>query len=931
MSESAPLVKLTIDGVDVEVPAGANVVDAANRAGIEVPIFCHHPRLEPVGMCRMCLVEVGTPVVDRATGEVQLDEHGDPQIRFFPKMQAGCTMRVSEGMVVRTATDEVADARRSVLEFLLTSHPLDCPVCDKGGECPLQNLTMRYGPGQSRFSWGEKYHFEKPVPVGPLITLDRERCVLCARCIRFEDEIADDQVLGFENRGRGMEIVSVSDPPFASYFSGNTTDICPVGALTTKDFRFESRVWELESKPGICGHCSVGCNLSHDTRGGRVLRVMPRENDAVNEIWLCDKGRFAHHHAAAPERLSTPLVRREGELVSATWAEALGEVARRLDGVRETYGPAAIGGIAGDHPCNEDLYLFGRFLRSVIGTSSVDHAPGILRDDLVRRAGPGADLRLPELGAGTAVVVAGLDVEEEAPVLFLNLFKALRNGARVVSLGSRPQKLDPHVTALRYRSEDAASLAATLVAETLDRHGAVVPEAAELRASLAGFDAAALAGRHPMHVSDLAEAVDALVEAEDLLVLYGREAAELGLAEPLAALLAATGRLGREGSGLIAVGPHGNSQGAADMGLLPDWLPGYAPVGDSEAGEALVSAGWPSPPPTEPGLDGAAMLDGGVRALYLMGCDPVGDDPALAAQLGELDFLVVHEIFLTETAALADVVLPARSLAERDGTLTSFTRRVQRSYAAVDPVGESRPDWQILRDLAQRFGVAEAFGHVGDVTDEIARALPSHAEITWQALGPQAATAPTDVFLPFAPMTEARHVSYEGTSYDNPVGEGAAWEPTPDAASLLAWRPADAAAGDGEVEGTLRLLVGRRLYDGGRLARASCILAPLVIAPTVWLGPFDINGLGLTEGQRVRLERADASERAIEGVVGLREGLTPGTVLVEESLAWAIEPRALASGATALVRLIPVTDECTVAEGHSAHPDAAMAAPAEEG
>jgi NADH-quinone oxidoreductase subunit G len=308
-------ITLTIDGHELTVPAGTLIVDAAKRIGIDIPVFCYHPKLSSVGMCRMCLVEVGTPAVDRDTGEVQRDAQGDPVIRWFPNLQTACTMPVTPGMVVRTRTERVARARQDVIEFLLTSHPLDCPICDKGGECPLQNQTMAFGPGISRFDYQDKQHLDKRVPLGDLIILDRERCIQCGRCVRFQDEIADDPVLKFANRGRELEIITFSDPPFDSYFGGNTTDICPVGALTTTDFRFGARPWELQRRASLCNHCPVGCNITLDTRvegidGQWVIkRVMPRQNEQVNEIWICDKGRYGHHHARTGDRLTTPLIR----------------------------------------------------------------------------------------------------------------------------------------------------------------------------------------------------------------------------------------------------------------------------------------------------------------------------------------------------------------------------------------------------------------------------------------------------------------------------------------------------------------------------------------------------------------------------------------------------------------------------------------------
>lgn len=890
-------VTVTIDGRLVQVPAGTSIVDAANEAGVEIPIFCHHPNLEPVGMCRMCLVEVGGPRVDRATREVVLGEDGAPIIDFMPKLQAGCTTRASEGMAIRTTTDAVADARRSVLEFLLTSHPLDCPVCDKGGECPLQNLTMRYGPGQSRFTWGEKFHFEKPIPIGPLIMLDRERCVLCARCIRFEDEIAADNVLGFENRGRGMEIVSFSDPPFESYFSGNTSDICPVGALTTRDFRFQARAWELVARPSICVHCPVGCNTMIDTRFvGEIERIMPRRNDAVNEIWLCDKGRFAHHFAAAPERLATPLVRRDGVLVEASWEEALREVADRLMAIRTESGPDAIGGIAGDSVPNEDLYLFGRFLRAIVGTNNVDHRPGILRDDTVARVGTGADTELTALGAGTTVVVAGLDVEEEAPVLFLNLFKALSRGAKVVVIGGRPQKLDRHAdVALRWRYGAEDSLLAALLCGVLAARPEL--EFPDLCGTVSSHTADTLAGVHPVRPEDLDTAVAAIAGADKVLVIYGREAAELGLTGAVAALATIAGQPGTTGSGLVAVGPHANSQGAADMGVLPDWLPGYRKVSDAEARAALGEV-WPAPPPETPGLDAAAMLAGGVQALFVMGTDPAGDDPASSAALAALDLLIVQELFLTATARLAHVVLPAQSVPERGGTFTTMLRRVQRFHAATKPVGRARQDWKILRDLGQRLGVAEPFGDPADVMAEIARAVPIYAGLTHDTLGAASPPAPSNTLLPFAPLSDARKVSYAGTAYENDYGEGRVWPVAEGGAAGTDWQPRAAAPPAGEG---ILLVLTRTVYDAGAMVAPSRILDPLLSSPHVMLSPFDAAVHGIADGARLRL----STERGmVEAAARVNASVTPGTLLAPESLAWAVPLRALCGGGpTAVVRM----------------------------
>ena len=308
----AKMVSLTIDGKKVSVPEGTIVVDAAKQVGVNIPVFCYHPKMEPVGMCRMCLVEIGRPMIDRATGEVIKEADGSPKIQFGPKLETSCTTPVSENMAVVTESDKVKAARKEMLEFFLTSHPLDCPICDKGGECPLQNLTMAYGPSESRFLFEEKMRQKKHVSLGELIYLDRERCIQCGRCIRFQSEIAGEPVIGFSQRGRSTEVTTRSNPGFDSIFSGNTTDICPVGALTTADFRFGARPWEMKYTASICNQCPVGCNIVYNVRrearsnGSTVIkRVMPRQNEAVNEIWICDKGRLGYHYTESDQRLKT--------------------------------------------------------------------------------------------------------------------------------------------------------------------------------------------------------------------------------------------------------------------------------------------------------------------------------------------------------------------------------------------------------------------------------------------------------------------------------------------------------------------------------------------------------------------------------------------------------------------------------------------------
>src|SRR3990170_2599201 len=426
-------VTLTIDGKQVTVPEGIGVADAAKMVGIDIPVFCHHPKLEPVGMCRMCLVEIGRPVRDRATGQFVM-ENGAPKIQFMPKLETACTNKVEEGLVVLTQTLNAKDGQRGTVEFLLTSHPLDCPICDKGGECPLQNLTIAHGPGKSRFLYDEKLRLGKGVSLGGSIVLDQERCIQCARCIRFQDEIVGDSVLGFDDRSRSMRIITFSNPGFDSVFSGNTTDICPVGALTTRDFRFEARPWELEASASICTQCPVGCNITLNTRrearaGGDIVvkRVMPRQNEEVNEIWICDKGRFAYHYTESKKRLAKPLIRKDKKLARASWDAATKLAADHFLAAKKDFVLLASGRLP-----NEDLFNLKALADYADGKAYLySHMGG---GELTALVGVGAGTNFANMGSGTAIVVVASDLYEEAPIWYLRVKQAADRGATLIVL-----------------------------------------------------------------------------------------------------------------------------------------------------------------------------------------------------------------------------------------------------------------------------------------------------------------------------------------------------------------------------------------------------------------------------------------------------------------------------------------------------------------
>ncbi|HTP01710.1 MAG TPA: NADH-quinone oxidoreductase subunit NuoG [Anaerolineales bacterium] len=642
----AKQVTLTIDGRQITAPEGMLIVDAAKMANIDIPVFCYHPKMEPVGMCRMCLVEVGRPMMDRTTGKPLLDDNGQPKIQFGPKLETACTNPISEGMVVLTSSEKARAGQHSTVEFLLTSHPLDCPVCDKGGECPLQNLTMGYGPGKSRFLYDEKMHLAKHYPLGDLIVLDQERCIQCARCIRFQDEIAGDPVLGFDERGRSTQIVSLSEPGFDSVFSGNTTDICPVGALTTRDFRFAARPWELENQPSICSQCPVGCNTTFNTRreamsDGKIVlkRVMPRQNEEVNEIWLCDKGRFGYHYVESPERLNRPQVRKEGKLSRSTWeaaAQQAGEAFARAKSNLLVIGSGRLS--------NEDLFNLKTLAEQVGGKAVLYSEMG--GGDLTTLVGvgsPAAEIHgsnLGRLGKGSTIVVVASDLYEEAPIWYLRIKQAAQRGANLIVANPRATKLDRYASVVvRYAYGD------------------------EIKT-----------------VQDLAhkgKAGEAFLQAENAVVFFGGDGlgleASTAVANACARALTEAGHAGKPNSGLIGVWPRANDQGAWELGLRP--------ADDLQAE-----------------FDKA-------EAVYIAGADPFGDG-ALTVKSGKRKpFLAVQELFDTETAQLADVVFPAQAYSEREGTYISGERRVQRFHQAIPALEGAKPDYAITSLVAQHMNI----------------------------------------------------------------------------------------------------------------------------------------------------------------------------------------------------------------------------------
>ncbi len=803
-------VTLSINGITVTVPDGTLIADAAKMAGIDIPVFCHHPKLEPAGMCRMCLVEVGRPMLDRATGQVVM-ENGQPKIQFMPKLETACTNRVSDGMVVMTTTDKAKDGQKGTVEFLLTSHPLDCPVCDKGGECPLQNLTMAFGPGKSRFIYDEKAHFEKQVPLGDLVWLDRERCIQCARCIRFQDEVAGEAVLGFDERGRNTQIISLSEPGFDSIFSGNTTDICPVGALTTADFRFGARPWELKAQASICTQCPVGCNTTLNTRreakaGGDVVvkRVMPRQNEEVNEIWLCDKGRFTYHFTESKKRLTRPLVRKEEKLARASWDASTKMAAENFTKSKKDFVVLASGRLA-----NEDLFNLKSLADTAGGTAILYSNMG--GGDLTTLVGVGQGTNIGKMGKGDAILVVASDLYQEAPIWWLRVKQAADRGATLIVANARETKLDKFAKfVIRYAQGDESKAVANL--------------------------------------SNKGKIADEFAKAKNAVIFYGNDGLGLNdtasLASACATLLKDTEHVGKANNGLVAVWERVNDQGAWEIGFRPE-------------------------PDLEKALKG--------KAVYIVGADPVGDDPALAKALKGAKFVAVQDILETATTEIADVVFPAQAYTEREGTFTSGERRVQRFYAAVPVKGDAKPDFAITSQIAKQMGVILEGSSASVVFDILSHSVESFADLSYAKL------AETHGQWPIVGRGD---LYYGGTTYENTQGLGVQLVPTAQAGGTVRIPKVRKEAALRPKENELLAVPVTRLYDYGvTISSSAPLLGQWVGEPTVTLHPMAAKNLGVEAGTRVKLSFDGVNA---EVVVKLDDTISAGVALVPRSMGIAI-------------------------------------------
>ena len=645
-------VKVTINGHEVSARKGELIIAAAERTGTYIPRFCYHERMSSVGMCRMCLCEV-----DSGRG---------------PALMPTCMFPVAPGMVISTESPAAKAAQEGIIELLLANHPLDCPVCDKGGECPLQDQTLTHGPGESRFV-EEKRHYEKPIPISDLVFLDRERCILCDRCTRFADEVAGDPLISFTHRGNETQVLTFPNEPFVSYFSGNTVQICPVGALTASPYRFKARPWDLEEAHSTCTSCAVGCQTVVQSSRDELLRYQGYDSDAVNWGWLCDRGRFNFEAPNSELRLGTPAVKSaDGSgLVESSWNEAITKAAALIRTALDTDGPTGIGIIGGARGSNEDAYAWAQFARTAIGTDNVDAQ---LLDGL-----PPAVLGLPRAtindaaAASTIVLLCG-DLKEELPVLYLRLRDAAdKRGAKII-------EFTPKSTGMtRYAWRSVSYLSggqARVVRDTINQ--------ADIASELAAGPVVVVAG-----TANLAESDQFQIDALSALLT----------AVPQAKVLPAYRR--------------GNVVGALQLGLTPQ--------GGGLHTDDMLSA----------------AAEGRLALLILLGSDPLNDfpDSALATKaLAGARSIIAVDTFVTQSSQHADVVLAAAGYGEKRGYTTNIEGRVVPLAQKVTAHGTSRPDWMIAGDLARALGVDLGLDSVDAITDAIAAHVPAYAGATREAL-----------------------------------------------------------------------------------------------------------------------------------------------------------------------------------------------------
>ena len=781
------MVNLTIDEKQVTVPRDATIYDAAKACGVKIPILCHDKKLHPFGGCRMCLVEV-----EQMKG------------RLIPS----CTTPATEGMIVKTSTDEIVKARKLVLELLLLKHPIDCPVCDAAGDCDLQNLTYEYKVNCNRFV-DQKFNHATDYE-NPLIERDMNRCIHCGKCARICDEIVSYGAYTFINRGIEAKMGTEFDGPLNCEFCGSCVSVCPVGALNSRPFKFKARWWALTKTKSVCSYCGTGCQLTLGVKDGKVLTTIYDENQGFHNGQLCTRGRFGYQFVNSDKRLTSPLVRKNGKLQPASWEEALGLVTSRLQAGKSD--PNSVAALATARLTNEELFLFEKLFRGTVGTDNIDHSAGFAHEALTVGAKASFGIasspsEIADIQKANLLLVVKTDAYETHPVIGFEINLGVkRKGVDLRIVSDKKGKLSrlPGAKTMVHTPGSEIALFNALCRSVIDQGLAVegVAGLAELKASLADATAEKAAAACGISAEEITALAKDFAGAEKALILLpiglGYPGHGSALASAAANLAILTGKIGKEGSGLLIMGEKNNSQGAADLGIHPK----------------------------STGLAAGAIIDacslGNVKTLYVAGENPVVSYPNRAKiekALDQVEFMVVADMFLTETAQLADVVLPVCSFAEKSGTFTSLGRRVQKLQKAIKPIGLSKSDFEILDAVNDALGGGK-YGCQGVIFKEIASSVPGYEGLTQAGLGCEGAIVPVAIAAKLVPVSAKAQVP---------------------------------------VAGKLALVTGSALYHNGTMSRFG--EGPMHVCPEVYaeLSTLDAAEMKIVEGDLVTVTSGTGS------------------------------------------------------------------------
>lgn len=802
------MIKITINGREISLEKPVTVLEAAKAAGIKIPTLCHYPGLENYGGCRLCLVEV----------------------ERMPKLQTSCTLMVTDGMVIRTESEEIARARRAMLEFLLINHPLECPYCDKAGECDLQDLTVQYGPPVGRFAEGKRKHPESFED--PLIVRNMERCILCTRCIRMCDGIQGASAITVTGRGNKSFVEPFSGGRYNCEYCGNCLTVCPVGAIMSRLHRHVYRAWQVEEKiKTLCPYCGVGCSMMLQVRADTILRTIPEPDLGINKGILCARGRFGYGYVHSPERLRRPMIRRTDRLEEVSWDEAIGYVSDRLRDIKARYGGEAIAGIASPRCTNEDNYLFQKLLRAGLNTNNIDstvrNSIAVIQRYMEDVMGQGVTANIMAgIVNSEAIITIGGDPAHINPVFGVKIREAFKKGVKVITVGYAPGLQRFSSYRINPYPFTEGILLGVIISELIKRKdlSGENPSFEERIRSYNYPDRNGLREICRLSFEDIEMVLQELSRLQSISIVIGPDIVTRTDMRSIIFLITALSYILNARVFILSDRP--NEQGIIDMGCLPDMLPGERPV-EIESFRHKFETLWSSSIPEKPGMTILEMVEaansGKLKALYVMGENPVfnlPDGQFVRDALKKLDLLIVQDIFMNETAEIAHVVLPSLTWSEKEGTFTNLERRIQRSRKAI--TGQGMEDWKIISEIGKRLGLRMDYRSPSDIMNEISRVSPLYAGLTYDDL-----------------ETEYNLWPYKGEPLRHKLGSGD-WPLTD------LWKP--------QRKEALYLMIERHMFLSGTLSRHSTALNSIYERPVARISPAVADRRGIKNGDLIRVK-----------------------------------------------------------------------------